>query len=193
MDTFVSVALGLALAAACGFRIFVPFLAASVAAHAGYLPLSSGFEWLGSTPALVAFASATVLEVLAYFVPWLDHALDAIATPAAVAAGIVASASVITDVPPLFKWTVALIGGGGLAGMVQGATVLTRIKSAALTGGIANPLVAAGELFGSVFTSVLGILLPVLTLLVMMALCFLVFFTSKRFLFGKHGGAAGAH
>jgi hypothetical protein len=36
--------------------------------------------WLGSDAALVAFATALVVEIGAYYVPWLDNALDTIAT-----------------------------------------------------------------------------------------------------------------
>ena len=103
MDAFLSLGVGLGLSAACGFRVFVPLLVASIAAQAGYLSLSPGFEWIGTPQALYAFATATLLEVLAYYIPWLDNALDAIATPAAVIAGMVARASVLTDLPPLLK------------------------------------------------------------------------------------------
>ena len=76
-----------------------------------------------------AFGTATLLEIAAYYIPWFDHLLDTIATPAAVVAGMVASASVMVDLPPVLKWGVALIGGGGAAGLLQGATVLLRLKS----------------------------------------------------------------
>src|SRR5262245_28422198 len=141
----ISVAIGLGLAAACGFRVFTPLLIAGIAAHWGSLPLASGFEWLASTPALIAFGTATILEIAAYYFPWLDHALDVVATPAAVLAGMVAAASVMTDLPPLLKWTATIIGGGGVAGLIQAASVLLRFKSTALTGGLGNPVVATGE------------------------------------------------
>ena len=74
MDTLLSLGVGLGLSAACGFRVFVPLLAASVAAQAGYLTLAPGFEWIGTSQALYAFATATLLEVLAYSIPLLDNA-----------------------------------------------------------------------------------------------------------------------
>ena len=185
MEAALSVALGIGLAAACGFRVFVPLLVTSIAAYAGWLPLSSGFEWIGTIPALIAFATATVIEVVAYYVTWLDHVLDVIASPAAVICGVVAAASVITDLPPLVRWTVAIIGGGGAAGLVQGATVLVRLKSAALTGGLANPLVATAELFGSAVTSLLSLLMPLAAVLLIALLCIAVFAMSGRFLFGR--------
>jgi hypothetical protein len=159
-ETLISITIGIGLAAACGFRVFVPLLILSAAALGGYVPLASGFEWIGTIPALVAFATATLLEILAYKVPWLDHALDTLATPAAIAAGILATASVVADLPPLVRWAVALVGGGGAAGAVQGATVLARLKSGLSTGGLANPLVAAVELAGAVVTALLALMLP---------------------------------
>ncbi|HVH19978.1 MAG TPA: DUF4126 domain-containing protein, partial [Myxococcota bacterium] len=91
-ELLLSLGIGLGLAAACGFRIFLPLLALGVAARAELVPLASGFQWLATTPALGAFAVATALEIGAYYVPWLDHLLDVAAGPAAVAAGAVASA-----------------------------------------------------------------------------------------------------
>lgn len=166
LQGLLSVAIGLGLAAACGFRVFTPLLIAGLAAHWGRLQLTGGFEWLGGLPALLAFGTATVLEIGAYYLPWLDHALDVIATPAAVLAGMVATAAVVTDLPPLVKWTVAIIGGGGLAGLVQATSVLARLKSTALTGGLGNPVVATLEAVGSVLTSLLALLLPLLCLAV---------------------------
>lgn len=185
MDTLIAVALGLGLAAAAGFRVFVPLLAAGAAARTGQLQLAAGFDWLSSTPVLVALGIATLLEVVAYYIPWLDHALDVVATPAAVAAGIVSAASVIADIPPEVKWLVAIIGGGGLAGVVQGATVLARVKSMALTGGLGNPVLATGELVGAALTVTLALVVPVFTLLLLLAGCFLIFRASGRVLFGR--------
>lgn len=175
-----SIGIGLGLAAAAGFRVFVPLLVLSVAARAGYLPLSAGFEWIGTTPALLAFATATVLEVAAYYVPWLDNALDTIAAPTAVVAGVVASASVMTELPPLVKWSVALVGGGLAAGVVAGSTSLVRLKSTAATAGLANPVVATTELAGAVVTSLLAIVLPLVVLLFVGAVMFVLWRLRRR-------------
>jgi len=50
---------GVGLSAACGFRVFVPLLVMSAAARSGHLELAEGFAWIGSWPALAAFAVAT--------------------------------------------------------------------------------------------------------------------------------------
>jgi len=183
-ESLVSIALGLSLSAACGFRVFVPLLAVGLAARFGLVALSPGFSWMQTTPALMAFGTATLLEVAAYYVPWLDNFLDAAATPAAVIAGIVASAAVFIDMPPLVRWVVALVGGGGAAGLVQGATVLLRIKSLATTGGFGNPFVSTAELMGSSVISTLAIVVPILCLALLLVGTFLVFRSAGRIFFG---------
>jgi hypothetical protein len=180
VEAALAICIGIGLAAACGFRVFLPLLAVSAAAHVGYLDLAAGFQWMSGTPALIAFATATVLEILAYYVPWLDHLLDAIATPAAVLAGIVASASILVELPPFTRWTVAIIAGGGVAAGVQGTTVLLRLKSAALTGGLGNPVVATIEWIGAAITSVLAIVVPVLCVLLLAAVLVVVLVASRR-------------
>jgi Domain of unknown function (DUF4126) len=161
MATLLSACLGIGLAAACGFRVFVPLLAINLAARAGLLGLTPGFDWLASTPALIAFAVATALEVAAYYVPWVDNALDAVATPLAVVAGVMVTASVVGDMSPLLRWSLALIAGGGTAGAVQALTGLVRGASTLTTGGLGNFVVATVELVGAAVLSLLALLLPV--------------------------------
>ncbi len=161
MEIFISICVGIGLSAACGFRVFVPLLITSLAAMSGHLHLAHGFEWIGTYPALIAFAVATVVEIGAYYIPWVDHALDTIATPAAVIAGTLVMASLVTEMSPFLRWTLAVIAGGTAAGLVQGATVASRGASFATTAGFGNPIVATIELVGAVVTSFLAILAPV--------------------------------
>ena len=128
----------------------------SVAAKAGKLTLASSFQWMGTDTAMIAFAIATALEVAAYYIPWLDNMLDTIATPAAVVAGAVISASVFTGMDPFLRWSLAIIAGAGAAGAVQTASVVTRAASTATTGGFGNFLVATGELILSVVATLLA-------------------------------------
>ena len=170
LPALVSVALGIGLAAATGFRVFLPLLIAALAARFGHLPLNESFQWLASTPALVTLGTAALLETLAYYVPGVDHLLDVIAGPATVAAGAVASASVMTDVPSVIMWPVAIIAGGGIAGVAKGTAALVRAKSGMLTGGLANPVVSTVETAGAGGIAVLAILLPVVCLVVVVVL-----------------------
>ncbi len=169
-ETVLTVCLGIGLSAACGFRVFVPLLVMSIASLAGHLTLAPSFQWIGTYPALVTFSVATAAEIAGYYIPWVDHALDTIATPAAIVAGTVVTASIVTGMSPLMKWSLAIIAGGGAAGLVQGATVVTRAASTATTGGFGNPLVATIELGGAVITSVTAVLAPVIALAVIVLL-----------------------
>ena len=170
LDTLLSLCLGVGLAAACGFRVFVPLLVTSLAAQTGHLTLAGGFHWIGTKPALVAFAVATLLEVLAYYVPWIDNALDLVASPAAVVAGIVITASVVTDVDPLLRWSLAVIAGGGAAAVVQGATTLARHVSSWATLGIGNHLLSTGEAVSSLLLSALAFIAPLVAAVVVAGL-----------------------
>lgn len=170
METLLSICLGIGLSAACGFRVFIPMLIVSIAANAGHLTLAKGFEWLASDAAVMAFGIATVLEIAAYYVPWLDNLLDSIASPAAVIAGTIISASVMTDMSPFMRWTLAAIAGGGVAAAVQGITVFARAASTTLTGGLANPVLATAELGGSSVVTLLALFVPFLALALIMGL-----------------------
>jgi hypothetical protein len=186
-----SILAGIGLAAACGFRVFVPLLVVAAAAGVGRLPLAPGFEWLATTPALLALGTATLVEIVAYYVPWLDHLLDLLATPIALLAGVVAMAAVVTDLPPVLRWLIALVGGGGSAGLVQGATVLLRLKSTALTGGLTNPILATLELFGAVTTALLAVVVPLFCVVILGLLCAAVFRSFRRIAFGHLGSMEG--
>ena len=130
--------------------------------------------WLGSDGALVALATATVIEVSAYYVPWLDNLLDALATPVAMAAGVIAWAAVTHELSPLLRWTLAIVAGGGTAGAVQAGTALLRLSSSGFTAGLGNVVLATGELAGSLVLTLLALVLPplaaVIVLVVLVAL-----------------------
>lgn len=145
-------------------------LGLSIAAQTGYLNLAGGFEWIGTVPALVCFSVATVLEIGAFYIPWLDNLLDSIATPVAVVAGTILTASVVTDMSPLMHWTVAIIAGGGSAGVVQTGTVLVRGTSTATTGGTANFVVSTLEWVGALCTTLLAFVMPVVAALGVVAI-----------------------
>jgi len=166
-----SVMVGVGLSAACGFRVFIPPLVLCIAGKAGHVTFGQEFAWMDSNVALTAFGLAALLEVGAYYIPWLDNALDTVAAPAAVVAGTLTSASVFgQDMGPWLKWSLAAIAGGGAAGAVQLTTTVTRGTSSALTGGSANWLVSTGEGVGAVITAILAIVVPVLVFIGMLML-----------------------
>ena len=179
-ETLLSVMIGLGLSAACGFRIFVPLLVISIASLAGHLTLSPGFDWIGSYPALLAFAVATALEIAGYYIPWLDHLLDVIGAPAATIAGIIVMASVVTDVSPFLRWSLAVIAGGGVAATFHGVTGMTRMASSAKTGGLANPLLSTAEAGGATVFSVLAVAAPIAGGLAVLAFLVIAWRTVRR-------------
>lgn len=177
METLLSICIGIGLSAACGFRIFVPPLVMSVASLFGHLTLSPNFAWMGSYPALIAFAVATCIEIVAYYIPWVDNLLDTVATPVAIAAGTVVTASLIPDTDPMLQWSVALIAGGGAAGTIQAFTGIGRLASTLMTGGLGNGLLSTLESGGSIILSGLAIAVPVVAVCVVAVL--LVFTLSQ--------------
>lgn len=182
METLLTVLAGLGLAAAAGFRVFLPLLVVNLAARGGWLELSGGFSWLESDAALVVFAVATVLEILAYYVPWIDNALDMIATPAALVAGVVLTASVVTDVDPAVRWLLAILVGGGAATIFQGLTTGTRSVSLVTTAGLGNPLVSTAEAALSLTLALLAVAAPVIAF---GAVLLLLWWAARRLLFRR--------
>lgn len=180
MDTLLSVALGVALAAACGFRVFVPILVLGVSARLGFVELAPSFAWLSSNLALLALSCATVIEIAAYYVPWIDNLLDHAAGPLAAAAGVLVSVSVFTGLNPYAKWMLAVIAGGGAAGTVQVLTTGIRGLSSVTTLGLANPIVATVELFSAAIVSLVAIVLPIVALALVLGLAMLVGLALRR-------------
>ena len=180
LDLALSIALGVGLAAATGFRVFLPMLVVSAAAYTGHLPVGENFAWLGTPGALIMLGVAALVEILAYYIPGVDNLLDVLATPAAVVAGTLVSAAVITDLPPMLKWTTAIIAGGGVAGLTQGVTALLRAKSTVLTAGVGNPVIATAELGGSLLVSLLALAAPLVALLVVIVFLWLAMRLIRR-------------
>lgn len=174
-QTGIGALIGLGLAAACGFRILLPPFLMGLAVKSGMLTLSDGFMWMGDWPAIIAFGAASLLELLAYFIPWVDNLLDTVATPTAVIAGILVTAAAAGEMSPLLKWSLAVIGGGSAAGLVQGSTVAVRAISTGTTGGLANPLISLIEAGLSIVIAVFAIVAPVAAaVLVLLVLAFAV-------------------
>lgn len=170
---FLAVAMGIGLSACCGFRVFLPLLVAAVAARAGILPVQDGVAWLGSWTAIICLGTATVLEVLAYYIPFIDNILDTLATPLAVGAGTLAAFSVFPtgEMEPLFRWGLALLAGGSLAGTIQIGSGLLRLLSTKTTAGMGNAAVATGENMAALGGSIASLWIPAVAALLLLLLC----------------------
>ena len=156
--------LGVALAAACGLRIFLPLLVLSAASLLGWVQLSGSLLWVGSAPALTVFGVATLLEITAYHVPWLDNVLDYLGAPVAIGAGTLMAASLLPTDDPMVRWSVAAVAGGGAAAIVHGGMAVLRKASSLSTGGLANPLLAFGEALGALLVSIVVLVVPALAI-----------------------------
>ncbi|MFC2009039.1 DUF4126 domain-containing protein [Chloroflexota bacterium] len=181
-ESVAAVALGVGLAASAGFRVFVPMLVASVAAHMGILPVQEGFGWLASWPAMVCFGTATVAEIVAYYIPFVDNLLDSITAPMAVGAGALLMTSVLPIDSGMLKWSTGFIVGGGIAATVQGGSVFLRLLSSSLTGGTGNSAVTTGEGVAAFGTSILSLVIPIVVACVLLVvITILIVRFRKRF------------
>lgn len=170
MDTLFAICVGIGLSAACGFRVFLPMLVLSIATKVGGVHVNPSFEWLGTWTALIALASATLLEAGSYYVPWVAHAVSVAAMPAAVLAGTMASAAQIDGVHPLTQWASSLLVGGGIAGGVQALNIGARAASTISTAGLGNPLVSLGQGLTSLALAISAVVAPLLVVLLVLTI-----------------------
>ncbi|MEC7744358.1 MAG: DUF4126 domain-containing protein [Candidatus Thermoplasmatota archaeon] len=169
--------MGISLAAASGFRVFLPPFIMSLAVRVDFIEIDlvgSQFEFFTSTPAIIILGIATVAEFAAYYAPWIDSLLDTIATPAAVLAGIGVTAISLEGSEPIVQWAIAVIAGGGMSATIQTATVATRGISSTFTLGFANPVVATSENIASVVLTIIAILFPILAIVFALLLALLL-------------------
>jgi len=180
IETLISICLGIGLAAASGFRVFLPLFVLSLASHFHIIPLGESWIWIGSLPALISFGVATIAEILAYYIPFIDNLLDTIATPLAAVAGFVVMSSTMVDMDTTLKTILAIIAGAGSATAMQGLTATTRLASSVKTGGVGNPVVATAETGTALTLSSLSIFLPVIAIVIVVLLFIVAFWFYKK-------------
>ena len=186
METILAFCIGITLSAACGFRVFIPPFIMSLGSIYGDFPLTGGFEWLGTYPAAIALGAATTVEILAYYLPVVDNFLDSIEIPFTIAIGTMLTAASLGEVSPLLKWSLAVIAGGGTAGIVESFTVITRLATTGLTAGLGNSLFSTTEAISATTLSILALTIPllaaivVLVVLVLAAKKLLKYFKQKK-------------
>lgn len=180
LETILSVCLGIGLASASGFRVFLPVFALSLASHLNLIPLNESWVWIGSLPALISFAAAMVFEIFGYYIPFIDNLLDTIATPLAAIAGFVVMASTLIDVSPSITTILAIIAGGGTASAMQVLTTTTRLASSVKTAGIGNPIVSTAETGTAITLSSFAIFLPIVAIVLVVIIFGVVFWIYKK-------------
>lgn len=180
-ETIVSILIGIGLAASVGFRIFVPLFALSLASFYNVIPLNESWQWIGSSTAIIILGIATIVEILAYLIPWLDNLLDTIAVPLAAVAGTAVMVATVSDLDPTITWALAIIAGGGTATAIKGTTSTTRLASTATTAGIANPVISTVETGTSIVMSVFSIFIPILAIIFVAVIFWILFKVFKLF------------
>jgi len=171
-EVVLSICLGVGLAAAVGFRVFLPLLVVSLAGYHDIIPLNGDWQWVGGTTTLIVLSVATIIEILAYYIPWFDNLLDAIAVPLAAIAGTAVMVSTIVDLSPVATWALAIIAGGGTAATVKSTMGASRLTSTATTGGLANPIIATAETGTATIMSVVSVFLPLIGIVLVILLFF---------------------
>lgn len=176
----ISAFIGIGLAAASGFRVFLPMFAVSLASYMGWIPMNESFQWLAGLPTLITTGIATVVEILAYYIPYVDHLLDTLSVPLATVAGSVMFASQFTDLGTFPTWALALIAGGGTAAAISSGFAGTRAASTATTGGLGNSVVATTETAGAGVMSVLALAAPIIAAIAAIILVIVVFVLGRK-------------
>lgn len=181
LETLISIFLGVGLATSVGFRVFVPLFALSLASHFGAWELNESWQWIGSTAALITLGIATIVEIFAYYIPYVDNLLDSIAIPMAAIAGTAVMVSTVADLSPVITWALAIIAGGGIAAAISSTTGATRLTSTATTAGIGNPVISTLETGTSIVLSTFSIFLPVLAIVFVCIIVLVLFKIYKKF------------
>ncbi|MCF7560657.1 DUF4126 domain-containing protein [Sabulilitoribacter multivorans] len=174
-ETIISICLGIGLSASVGFRVFLPLFALSLASYFDVWQLNESWQWIGSATALITLGVATLVEIFAYFIPYIDNLLDTISVPLAALAGTAIMLSTVADLSPVITWSLAIIAGGGTAAAISGSSSATRITSTATTGGFANPIVSTVETGTSLVMSIISIFLPFLAFILVIIILFVIY------------------
>lgn len=174
-ETIISIFLGIGLAASVGFRVFLPLFALSLASYFNVWDLNESWEWVGSLAAVIALGVATIIEIFAYFIPWVDNLLDSFAVPLAAVAGTAVMVSTVANLDPVVTWALAIIAGGGTATAIKGAGATSRLTSTATTGGLGNPIVSTVETGTAAVVTVASIFAPVLAVILVIIILFIIF------------------
>ena len=181
-NTVLSLFLGVGLAAASGFRVFLPLFILSLTANlaGNFIQIDESLSWVGSWPALITLGVAMIVEIGAYYVPIIDNMLDTISIPLAGLAGTFAVGATLVEMNEVATWALAIIAGGGTAAAISSTTATARAVSTTTTGGIGNFLVNTGETIGALFLSITAIVLAPLAFIIAIILLLVVIKVWRR-------------
>ena len=177
LQVLIAASTGLGLAAASGFRVFLPPFLMAVWVRVGFLDVNiegTEFEAFSSDVSILLLGVASLSEILAYKIPWMDNMLDSLATPMAGLAGVSVVAVSLEGADPSVQWALAIIAGGGTSLSIQSATVAGRGLSSMFTLGLANPFFSLIEDIASVLLIFIALLAPLVALCASMILIFAI-------------------
>lgn len=192
VQIILAVSMGIALAASCGFRVFVPLLVVAFSVRLGGVHVNDNLSWIGSDIALWCLGSATLVEILAYYIPFCDNVLDMITGPLALLAGTIIVSGMMPDLPAYMQWGVGIVGGAGAAGVVQAGTTAVRGASTATTAGIGNPVVSTVENTMATIGAVLAVVVPILAVVLLIVLGILCVWIVRKIRRRKAAAVANA-
>jgi len=179
LTILVSVLAGVSLAAATGFRAFLPLLIVSLAARLGLVQRHEGMEFRSGNAALAALAVAALVEMVADKVPVVDHALDAVSVVVRPGAAVLAGVALFADLPePVAAGLAVVMGVIALGANLEKAKV--RAGSTVLTAGVGNPFLSVFEDIVSGVLALLAVLAPVLAAMAALGLALLVWRMVRR-------------
>tara|TARA_R110002051_G_scaffold293534_1_gene358576 strand:+ start:1415 stop:1981 length:567 start_codon:yes stop_codon:yes gene_type:complete len=179
-ESIISIFLGVGLAASVGFRVFLPLFALSLASYFNLWELNQSWQWIGSLTAVITLGVATIVEIFAYFIPWVDNVLDSFAVPLAAIAGTAVMVSTIANLDPVVTWSLAIIAGGGTATAIKGASATSRLASTASTGGLANPIVSTVETGTAIVVTTASIFAPILAAVLVIIILAIIFWIYRK-------------
>jgi hypothetical protein len=157
----VPVLMGIGLAAACGLRAFLPLFVVSLAAHYDLLTLNPSFNWLDSTPAMIALCVAVALEILSDKIPVVDNFLDSAAVYIKPIAAAIITAGLVSQFDPWLATVLGLITGGTTAALVHMGKAGVRVASTAVTAGMGNIFLSITEDIFAFLGSIFAIFAPI--------------------------------
>lgn len=179
-ETIIRICLGVGLAASVGFRVFLPLFVLSLASYFDLWELNASWIWIGTLPAVITFGVATLIEILTYYIPFVDNLLDTIAIPLASIAGTAVMVSTVADLNPIITWALAIIAGGGTAAAIKSAAGASRVTSTVSTAGLGNPVVSSVETGASLIISIFSIFLPIIAFVLVIFILWVVFKLYKK-------------
>lgn len=158
---------GLLLAAATGFRVFLPLCALSWMIRFDVIAVSDSFEWLANDAALIALSTAVVLEFIGDKFPAVDSALDSLGTILKPIAGAIVLTASLSEWNPVYATIIGIAAGGAAAEGIHLLKSSGRVVANMATLGIAAPVISLFEDVFTIFLIVAAVLFPLIALAIL--------------------------